>query len=255
MLGWWSPSDSMHPTPGVGVQNCCHRPDTHTKHASSHRSPSVYQSSALTPLTRGWRSPAGTSASTSARSAVAGLTRVRIEVLCANPGDLRARLDLMRRNGENETVEFKEALPKGDGIPRAIAAFANGGGGTIIVGIEDGTGEVAGVEDAATCRDTLVDIVRNRVRPSPPIELFPCTLQGRERVATNITCAGVRLTGSRNPKRCGRSRDLARPIGKGRFRRWSEDRAQGVVSRHERCLAGGPLGVLPGEDSNLEPSG
>ena len=106
--------------------------------------------------------------------------------LVYEPEDLSERLDLMRRNGENETVEFKEAIPKGDGIPRAVAAFANGDGGTIVVGIEDGTGEVTGVEDAATCRDTLVDIVRNRVRPSPPMQLFTCTLQGRAVIAMRV---------------------------------------------------------------------
>ena len=67
-----------------------------------------------------------------------------------------------------------------------MAAFANGGDGTIIIGIRDRTGEVAGVADAATCRDGLDNVVRNRVRPSPEYELVTCTLQGRAVVAMGV---------------------------------------------------------------------
>ena len=102
------------------------------------------------------------------------------------PEDLNERLDLMRRGGENETVEFKEAIPKGDGVPRAVAAFANGSGGTIIIGIQDRTGEVAGVPDPALCQDGLASVVRNKVRPSPKYKLFTCTLQGRALVAMRV---------------------------------------------------------------------
>ena len=133
------------------------------------------------------------------------------------PEDLNERLDLMRRGGENEAVEFKEAIPKGDGIPRAVAAFANGGGGTIIIGIEDRTGEVAGVEDAATCRDHLVDFVRNKVRPSPKYELFTCTLQGRTVVAMRVEPGDDRpygVTGNGGPRyfvRRGATNRVAEP--------------------------------------------
>ena len=102
------------------------------------------------------------------------------------PEDLEERLDLMRRGGESETVEFKRIMPKGDGIPRAVAAFANGEGGTIIIGIEDETGEVVGVANTATCQDRLVDVVRNRVRPSPECKPFTCSLQGRPVVAMRV---------------------------------------------------------------------
>lgn len=137
--------------------------------------------------------------------------------LVYEPEDLSAQLDLMRRNGENETVEFKEAIPKGDGIPRAVAAFANGDGGTVIVGVEDRTGDVAGVADAATCGDTLVDVVRNRVRPSPQIKLFPGTLQGRPVVAMRVEPGDDRpygVTGKGGPRyyvRRGATNRVAEP--------------------------------------------
>ena len=105
----------------------------------------------------------------------------------------------MRRNGESETVEFKKNIPKGDGIPRAVAAFANGDGGTIIVGIEDRTGEVVGVTDPAACRDGLVDLVRNELRPSPDHDLFVCRLQGRPVVAMRVEPGDDRPYGVTEP--------------------------------------------------------
>ena len=112
------------------------------------------------------------------------------------PDDLDERLDRIRLAGENETVEFKEDIPKGDGIPRAVAAFANGDGGTIIVGIRDRTGEVAGVEgDAASFCDHLDNVVRNNVYPPPKYELLPCTLEGCTVIAMRVEAGDDRPYG------------------------------------------------------------
>ncbi len=120
------------------------------------------------------------------------------------PEDLNERLDLMRRGGENETVEFKEQIPvSGERIARTVAAFANGEGGTIIVGIKDDTGDVAGVADPAGCRDSLVDTVRNKVRPSPRYDLQTCTLEGCPVVAMHVEPGDDRpygVTGNGGPR-------------------------------------------------------
>ena len=103
------------------------------------------------------------------------------------PEDLDERLDRMRLGGESETVEFKEAIPDGDRIARAVAAFPNGNGGTIIIGIRDGTGEVVGVRgDAAAARDRLDNIVRHNVSPPPQYELSTRTLGGRTVIAMRV---------------------------------------------------------------------
>ena len=95
------------------------------------------------------------------------------------PADLADRIDRMRWAGENEEVEFKEAISKGERIARAVAAFANGRGGTIIIGISDGTGEVVGIaSEVGAARDSLDNIVRNRVRPAPTYDVNACTLEG-----------------------------------------------------------------------------
>ncbi len=103
------------------------------------------------------------------------------------PDDLDERLNLMRLGGESETIEFKEAFPDGDGIARAVAAFSNGDGGTIIIGIRNGTGEVVGVAgDVAEERDRLDNIVRNRVSPPPDYKLSTHTLEGRPVIAMRV---------------------------------------------------------------------
>ncbi len=113
------------------------------------------------------------------------------------PEDLNERLDLIRLGGENETVEFKEAVPKGDRIAKAVAAFANGRGGTIIVGIRDGTGEVTGIMgDVTAARDRLDNIVRSGVDPPPEYELSTCTLAGRTVIAMRVAPGDQRPYGA-----------------------------------------------------------
>ncbi len=96
--------------------------------------------------------------------------------------DINERVDRLRLGGESETVEFKEDFPKGDGIAKAVAAFANGRGGTLIIGIRD-DGEVVGVGDAPRARDRLHDIVRRKVSRPPDYDLLTGTLDERTVIA------------------------------------------------------------------------
>lgn len=113
------------------------------------------------------------------------------------PDDLADRIDRMRWAGENEEVEFKEAISKGDRIARAVAAFANGGGGTVIIGIADGTGEVVGIaNEVGAARDRLDNIVRNHVRPAPEYDVNACTLEGQTVLALHVTAGDERPYGA-----------------------------------------------------------
>ena len=99
--------------------------------------------------------------------------------------DLNERLDRLRRGGESETVEFKEDFPEGEGIAKAVAAFANGRGGTVIVGIRD-DGEVAGISNAPRARDRLDDIVRDKVSRPPKYDFLTGTLDERTVIAMRV---------------------------------------------------------------------
>ncbi len=114
------------------------------------------------------------------------------------PADLADRIDRMRWAGEDEEVEFKESISaNGDRIARAVAAFANGRGGTIIIGIADGSGEVVGIgSEVGVARDSLDNIVRNRVRPAPKYDVNSCTLEGHTVIALHVTPGDERPYGA-----------------------------------------------------------
>jgi predicted HTH transcriptional regulator len=53
-------------------------------------------------------------------------------------------LELLKRP-EGKTLEFKRDVSSPEGIARTVIAFANTAGGTILIGVEDGTRRVHGV--------------------------------------------------------------------------------------------------------------
>ena len=58
--------------------------------------------------------------------------------------DLASRMSDLISGGENRTTEFKRSLTKAVG--RELCAFANAGGGTVLVGVSD-AGKIVGLAD------------------------------------------------------------------------------------------------------------
>lgn len=54
-------------------------------------------------------------------------------------------IDLLKRS-ESKTLEFKRDLSSPYGVLRTIVAFANTAGGVLLLGVEDATRNVRGVE-------------------------------------------------------------------------------------------------------------
>ena len=48
---------------------------------------------------------------------------------------------------ESKTLEFKEAAPSSLSIAKTTCAFANGGGGSIIIGVRDKSQEIIGIDE------------------------------------------------------------------------------------------------------------
>ena len=67
--------------------------------------------------------------------------------------------------GEGATVEFKRSLAKDVG--RELCAFANAGGGTVLVGVSD-TGEIAGVTNHNRLKSRVLSTARSA---DPPIDV------------------------------------------------------------------------------------
>ncbi len=72
--------------------------------------------------------------------------------------------DFLHRN-ESRTLEFKQDLSSPDRVLRAIVAFANTTGGTLVVGITDDRRAV-GLADAATEEERLANLIANGIEPA-----------------------------------------------------------------------------------------
>jgi predicted HTH transcriptional regulator len=83
-------------------------------------------------------------------------------------------VDLLKRH-EGKTLEFKRDLSSPDGILRTLVAFANTAGGTIVIGVDDGSKSVRGVPDVLAVEERLASLVSDSICPRliPDIEVVP----------------------------------------------------------------------------------
>jgi predicted HTH transcriptional regulator len=83
-------------------------------------------------------------------------------------------LETLVRRPEGKTLEFKRDLSSPDGALRTIVAFANTAGGMLLIGVEDGTRAVVGIEDPLALDERLANLISDRIAPTlvPDIELL-----------------------------------------------------------------------------------
>jgi len=74
------------------------------------------------------------------------------------------RSELLERN-EGKTLEYKWDLSSPDGILRTLVAFANTAGGTVVIGVDDGSKNVRGVPDSLEAEEKLANLVADSIRP------------------------------------------------------------------------------------------
>lgn len=76
-------------------------------------------------------------------------------------------MDIARilRSPEGKTIEFKRDDSSHAPILRTVCAFANTAGGTIVLGVEDRTGTVLGIEDPLDCEERLASIIADGISP------------------------------------------------------------------------------------------
>ncbi len=97
------------------------------------------------------------------------------------------RLEVLIATGEGPTTEFKERLPGDDDVAKrnvmkTVAAFANGGGGTIVFGITDELGIIGltRTESGPKARDRLAGLVRTWVDPLPSFRIDALPVPDRD---------------------------------------------------------------------------
>jgi ATP-dependent DNA helicase RecG len=69
------------------------------------------------------------------------------------------------KSNEGKTLEFKENLRSLPGIIKTIIAFANTAGGTIVIGVEDGTKKIVGVSDPLAEEERLASVINDSIAP------------------------------------------------------------------------------------------
>lgn len=76
---------------------------------------------------------------------------------------------------EGKTLEFKRDLSSSKGVLRTVVAFANTSGGVLLIGIEDGTRHVRGVDAPLDAEEQLANVIADGVLPRlvPELEILP----------------------------------------------------------------------------------
>lgn len=83
-------------------------------------------------------------------------------------------VELLKRH-EGKTLEFKRDLSSPNGILKTLVAFANTAGGTVVIGVEDGSKNVRGVTDVLASEEKLASLISDSICPHlvPDIEVVP----------------------------------------------------------------------------------
>lgn len=74
-------------------------------------------------------------------------------------------IEYLLTRGEGTEIEFKESA-ESERIINTIVAFANGSGGSIVIGIRDGTREVVGIENPEDIEEKLTNKISDLITPS-----------------------------------------------------------------------------------------
>lgn len=119
-----------------------------------------------------------------------------------NPAD---RLESLIGRRERETVEFKQQISRSldsrRRLMKTVCAFANGNGGSILIGVTDDR-DIVGIPPAAvdSIRDQLTQIVNIWVYPRPPITFELLDIAGSNNVVLELMVGtGSELCGSGPP--------------------------------------------------------
>src|ERR1700719_4557861 len=80
---------------------------------------------------------------------------------------------MLLTQNEGKTLEFKETTKSLSGILKSVVAFANTAGGTIVIGVRDGTKELVGLTNVLQEEEKLTSAIADSIEPFllPDIEM------------------------------------------------------------------------------------
>ena len=90
--------------------------------------------------------------------------------------------------GETSTLQFKQAFVGQKALASELIAFANSKGGTLLVGIEDKTGEIVGLtyDEIQTISREVGNTANEQVRPTLYLQTEVLQLEGKNILAIHI---------------------------------------------------------------------
>src|SRR5258708_11212384 len=90
------------------------------------------------------------------------------------------------KNNEGKTLEFKENLQSLQSIIKTVIAFANTAGGSIVIGVEDQTKRVVGINNPLIDEERLASAINDSIAPllMPDIEIL--TYRKKELIIINV---------------------------------------------------------------------
>jgi hypothetical protein len=97
------------------------------------------------------------------------------EIEFANPG---SQIQRLIRQGEGKTQEFKQEVGDGDRLVQSVVAFANSGGGTIFVGVDD-DGQSHSIDSRASA-DRIERAIRMDCDPYIQVQFEPATIDEKQ---------------------------------------------------------------------------
>jgi predicted HTH transcriptional regulator len=112
--------------------------------------------------------------------------------------DTRTRIEELISRGESEVVEFKAEIPQErDRLLKTIAGFANGQGGTLLLGVSDDEPSIlVGVrQPTGRERDRLVNMIRDVVTPEPAFAIEEAEIEGKVILAIHVAAGSQRPYG------------------------------------------------------------
>lgn len=76
---------------------------------------------------------------------------------------------------EGKTLEFKRDLSSPQGFIRTVTAFANTAGGIVLIGVEDNSHYVIGIQEPLEVEERIANIITDNISPHiiPEIEIIP----------------------------------------------------------------------------------
>lgn len=91
--------------------------------------------------------------------------------------------------GESKNIEFKEFLPaRSSKYMKTIVAYANGQGGKLIIGVEDDSRKIVGIDknDAFRIMDSLANAISDSCKPSIIPDIYMQTINGATIIVVEI---------------------------------------------------------------------